>query len=85
MKIIVESFCKDSSMLTSSISDVEINYNSSLNVIVPLGSIPCFHLFTIMLYIWKVVIEKATISDYGWSRNGCHKWSANPNLHVFFG
>ena len=51
MKIIIAFSCKDSSMLVSSIIEVERNYNSSLNVIMSIGPIPCFHSGTRMLYI----------------------------------
>ena len=51
MKIIIVSSCEDSSMLTSTIIDVEINYNSSLNVIIHLGPIPYF-CFLLELYIY---------------------------------
>ena len=40
MKIITEFLCEDNSMWTSSIIDVERNYNSSLNVIISVGPIP---------------------------------------------
>ena len=72
-------------MLTSSIIDIERNSNSSLNIIISLGPIPCFHYVTKMLYIWKVIISKTKMSDCGWSRNGSHKWSSNSNLHPFSG
>ena len=51
MKIKIAFSCEDSSMLTSSIIDVEMNYNSSLNQIIPLVPIPCFHFDTKMVYI----------------------------------
>ena len=51
-------------MLTSSIIDVDREYNSPLNVIISLGPTTCFHFLTIMLYILKVVIAKTTIPDY---------------------
>ena len=51
MKITIAFSCEDSSMLISSIIDVERNYNSSLNVIMSIGPIPCFHFDTRMLYI----------------------------------
>ena len=58
MKIRVEFSCEDSSMLISSVIDVERNYNYLLNIITSLGPIPYFHFVTKMLYIWKVIIEK---------------------------
>ena len=73
MKIKISFSCKDSSILISYIIDVERNYNSSLNVIISIGPIPCLHFDTIMLYISLVIIAKTTMSDYGWSRNGSHK------------
>ena len=85
MKITVALLCEDSSILISSIIDVEINSNFSLDVIISIVTIPCFHFDTIMWYIWKVIIEKNPMSDCGWSRNGSHKWSANFSLHAFFG
>ena len=51
MKITVAFLFQHSSMLTSSIIEVEINYNSSLNVIILLRYIPLFHFITRMLYI----------------------------------
>ena len=45
-------------MLNSYIIAVEINYNSSLNLIISLVPIPCFRFVTRMLYTWKVIIEK---------------------------
>ena len=45
-------------MLTSSIIDFEGNSNYSLNVIILLEPIPCFHFINIILYILKTVIEK---------------------------
>ena len=60
-------------MLTSSIFDVKRNYNYSLNEIISLGPITCFHYFTIILYILKVIITKITMSECGWSRNDSHK------------
>ena len=83
MKIRIAFSCKDSSMLTISIIDVEINSNSSLNLIISIGHIQCFYFVTRMLYIWKVIIEKTTMSDWGRSRNGSHKLSANSILHAF--
>ena len=62
MKITIASSYEESPMLTSSIIDVERNYNSSLNVIISLGPIPCFHFFTRMLYTRKVIISKTTTS-----------------------
>ena len=66
MKIKFTFSCEDSSMLTSSIIYAEINPNSSLNVILLLGPIPCFHFVTRFSYIWKLIIAKTTISDRGW-------------------
>ena len=85
MKITIAFSCEDSSMLTSSIIDVEINYNYLLNAIISLVPIPCFHCVNIMLYIWKLIIEKNTMSDCGWSINGSHEWSKNSNLRSFSG
>ena len=45
-------------MLTSYIIDVERNYNNSLNLIISLGTVPCLHFVTIMVYIRKVIIAK---------------------------
>ena len=56
MKITIAFSCEDSSMLTFSIIDVEINFISSLNVIISLGPITCFHFATILLYIRKLII-----------------------------
>ena len=67
MEITIAFSCKKSSMLTSYIIDVERNYNSSLNIIILLGPIPLFHFVTRMLYTIKVIIEKTTISNCGWS------------------
>ena len=53
MKITIEFSWEESSILTSSIIDVERNFNSSLNLIILLGPIICFHFVTIMLYIKK--------------------------------
>ena len=72
-------------MLTSSIIDFERNYNSTLYVIISLGTIPGFYFVTIILYMWKVIIANNTMSDWGGSINGSHKWSANYDLHDFFG
>ena len=74
-KIIITFLCQHSSMLTSSIIYVERNYNSSLNVIISLGPIPCFNFVTRMLYIRKLIIKKTKMYDCGWSINGCQKWS----------
>ena len=51
MKITIEFSCEYSSMLTSSIIDVERNHNHSMNIILSLGTIPCIYFVTIMLYI----------------------------------
>ena len=51
MKIKIELSCKHLNFLSSSITYFEINYNSSLNVIISLGPIPCLHFVTRMLYI----------------------------------
>ena len=48
-------------MLTSSIIDAERNYNNSLNPIVSLGLISCFHFVTRMLYIQIAIIEKNNV------------------------
>ena len=85
MKIKIFSLFEYSSMITNYIIDVEINYNYSLNVIIPLGSIPCFHFNTITVYIWKLVIARNKNPYCGWLRNVSHKWSANSSLHAFFG
>ena len=50
--------CKDSSSVTSSIIDVEINSNSLLNVIILLGPITFLHFVTRMIYIRKVIIAQ---------------------------
>ena len=85
MKIKFSFLCKHSSIWTSYIFDVKINYNSSLNVIILLWIIPCSNFIIRMLNIWKLIIEKTTMSYCGWSRNGSYKWSENYNLHAFFG
>ena len=54
-------------------------------MIILLEPIPCFCFVTIMLYIWKFIIAKNTIPYCAWSKSGRHKWSANFNLHAFFG
>ena len=51
MKIKILFLCEHSSMLTSSIFDVEIDIKYLLNVIISLGHITCFHLVTRMSYI----------------------------------
>ena len=51
MKIKIELSCKHLNFLSSSITYFEINYNSSLNVIISLGPIPCLHFVTRMFYI----------------------------------
>ena len=66
MKIKIELSCKHLNFLSSSITYFEINYNSSLNVIISLGPIPCLHFVTRMLYIWKVIIGETLMSDYDW-------------------
>ena len=73
MKIKVALSCGDSSMLTSSIIDIERKSNYSLNVIISLRPITCFYFVTIMLYILKVMIAKTIMSECSWSRNGIHK------------
>ena len=50
-KITIASSCEDSSMLVSSINSVERFSDHSLNLIISLGPIPCFHFDTRMLYI----------------------------------
>ena len=85
MKSTIAFSCEDSSMLTSSIIHVEINSNSSLSVTISFIPIPWFHFVTIILYIWKVIILKTTMSDCDWSRNGSHKWSENSKLPMCFG
>ena len=67
-------------MLTTSIIDVERNYNSSFNVIMASGHIPCFNFVTRMLYIWKIKYYK----NYN-VKNGSYKWSTKCNLRAFFG
>ena len=71
-------------MLTSSKINEERNSNYSLNVIISLGTITSFYFVTILLYILKVNLAKTAMSEWGWSRNGSHKWSTNPNLHSCF-
>ena len=85
MKTTIASSCEYSPMLNIYIINVERNSSYSLNVIISLGPITCFHFVNIMLYMWKVIITNTNISDWGWSINGSHKWSANSNLHAFFG
>ena len=85
MKNKICSSCEDSSILTSFTTDVEINCNYSLNAIISLEPIPCFHFVTIMLYMWRVIIGNTTMSDWGWWRNYIHKWSVNSVLHSFLG
>ena len=60
-------------MLTISIIDVERDYNYSLNIILSLGPIPCFHFVTRMLYIRKVIISKNKMYDCGWKINVSQK------------
>ena len=72
-------------MLITSVIEVEINYNSSFNVIMYIGPITCFNFDTRVLYISKLINTKTTMSDCGWSRNGSYKSSKNSNLHEFFG
>ena len=60
-------------MLASFIIDFERNYYYSLNLIISLGPIPCFHFVTRMLYILKLFIAKTTISYCGWLINGGHQ------------
>ena len=48
MKIIIAFSCKDSSMLDSSIFEFEINTNYSLDEIISLENITCFHFNTRM-------------------------------------
>ena len=72
-------------MVTSYIIDAERNFNSSFNVTILLGPIPCFHFVAKILYFWKVIIAKTAMSDCGWWINGSHKWSENSNLHAFVG
>ena len=60
-------------MLTISIIDVERDYNYSLNIILSLGPIPCFHFVTRMLYIRKVIISKNKMHDCGWKINVSQK------------
>ena len=69
----IDSSCEDSSMLTISIIEFGRNYNSSLNVIIPLGPIPYLHFVTRMLYIGKLITVKTTMKDCGSSINGIHK------------
>ena len=52
-------------MLISFIIEVERNSHSSLNVIISIGTITCFHFDTRMLYIQKSIIAKTTMSDCG--------------------
>ena len=84
MRIAIASSCLDSSMLTSSIIGVEINYNCSLNLVISLEHILCFQ-FLLEYYIFeKVIIANTIISDWGWSIKVSHKCSANYNLDAFF-
>ena len=55
MKIIIVFLFKHSTMMNSFIIDAEINTNSSLNVTISLGPIPCLKFVTRMLYIRKVI------------------------------
>ena len=64
-------------MLTSSIIDVERNYNNSLNPIVSLGLISCFHFVIRIIYMWEVIIAITTMSGWGLSINSNHKWYEN--------
>ena len=50
MKIQIAFSCKESSMLISSIIEVERNSNSSLNIIMSIGPTPCLHFDTRMYY-----------------------------------
>ena len=61
MKITIAFLWYDSSMLTIYIIDVERNYNDSLNAIISLGIISCFHFVTRMLYIQIAIIEKHNV------------------------
>ena len=45
-------------MLTSYIMYTERNSNPSFNIVISLGTIPCFNFVTRMLYIWKSMIKK---------------------------
>ena len=58
MKNIIAFLCKHSSMITIYTIDVKIYYNYSLNIIISLGPILCFHSVTRMLYTWKLIIWK---------------------------
>ena len=58
IKITIASYCEDPWMLTIYIIAVEFTSNYSLNEIISLGPITCFHFCTKMLYIWKVTICK---------------------------
>ena len=49
MKITIAFSCEDSSILSSSIIEVERNYDSSLNVIMSIGPIACFNFDNIIL------------------------------------
>ena len=73
MEITIAFSCEESSMLITSKIEDEINYNSSLNVIVSIGPIPCFHFDNKMLNTRKVITAKTTMSDCGSSRNSIHK------------
>ena len=53
-------------MLTSYIIDVEMNYNSSLNIIISLGPIPCFRFVNINVIYLESNYFKTTMSDFGW-------------------
>ena len=58
--------------VSSSISVDKIS-KFSLNVIISLVDIPCFHYVTVCLFMSKVIIAKTKTSDCGWSRNGTHE------------
>ena len=80
----IASSCEDSSILTSSIIDVERISSSSMNVTISFGHIPCFYFVIRILYIWRVIISKTKMSNWSWSRNVSHKWYANSNIHGSF-
>ena len=52
-------------MLVSSIIAIETYTNSSLNLIISLGPISCFHSVTSIIYIQKEIIPRTTTSDCG--------------------
>ena len=83
-KIIILYSCEDSSMLVSSIIEVEMVFSFNLMQWF-IRTYSMFLFYYKILYIWKMIIAKTKTSDSGWSINGIHKWSEILNLNAFFG